>query len=51
MQALAGIQGAPVFPNETAIVDLFRFNGSCIVEHWDVIESVDNATTNPIALY
>ncbi|KAJ7148089.1 hypothetical protein C8R43DRAFT_1194857 [Mycena crocata] len=30
----------------TAIVDMFRFNGSCIVEHWDVIqERPANATS------
>lgn len=35
----------------TAIVDVFRFNGSCIMEHWDVIESLPANATNPKALF
>ncbi|KAJ7151868.1 hypothetical protein C8R43DRAFT_1067423 [Mycena crocata] len=34
----------------SAIVDLFRFNGSCIVEHWDVIQErpVNATSTHPL---
>ncbi|KAJ7129869.1 hypothetical protein C8R43DRAFT_957349 [Mycena crocata] len=33
-------------PEPTAFVDVFRFNGSCIVEHWDVLqERPVNATS------
>ncbi|USP82867.1 snoal-like polyketide cyclase family [Curvularia clavata] len=35
----------------TAIVDVFRFNGSCIMEHWDVIESLPTNAPNPKALF
>jgi predicted SnoaL-like aldol condensation-catalyzing enzyme len=34
-----------------AIVDIWRFNGTCIEEHWDVIESLPANATNPIALF
>lgn len=34
-----------------AIVDIFRFNGSCVQEHWDVIEELPANATNPIALF
>jgi len=33
--------------NVTAITDIYRFDGSCIVEHWDSIETADASTTNP----
>ncbi|KAF9871447.1 hypothetical protein CkaCkLH20_11094 [Colletotrichum karsti] len=35
----------------TAIVDIFRFNGTCIVEHWDVIQERPANATNPLALF
>ena len=35
----------------TALVDVYRFNGSCIVEHWDVIEALPANATNPLALF
>ena len=38
-------------PVETAIVDVYRFDGSCVVEHWDVIESLPANATNPLALF
>ncbi|KAH8596050.1 hypothetical protein B0O99DRAFT_686098 [Bisporella sp. PMI_857] len=35
----------------TAIVDVFRFNGSCIMEHWDAIEALPANAKNPLALF
>ncbi|EEY23487.1 hypothetical protein D7B24_009336 [Verticillium nonalfalfae] len=35
----------------TAIVDIFRFNGTCIVEHWDVVQARDPNSINPLALF
>lgn len=34
-----------------AFVDMWRFDGTCIVEHWDVIEALSVNATNPIALF
>ncbi|KAE8448684.1 hypothetical protein EG329_008899 [Mollisiaceae sp. DMI_Dod_QoI] len=34
-----------------AITDLLRFNGTCIMEHWDVIQSWSPNYTNPLALF
>ncbi len=34
-----------------AFVDMWRFDGSCIVEHWDVVETLSANDTNPIALF
>lgn len=34
-----------------AIVDILRFNGSCIVEHWDVIQARPVNATNPLAMW
>jgi predicted SnoaL-like aldol condensation-catalyzing enzyme len=35
----------------TALSDLWRFNGTCIEEHWDVIEALPANATNPLALF
>ncbi|SCO78565.1 uncharacterized protein FRV6_02778 [Fusarium oxysporum] len=35
----------------TAVVDIFRFNGSCIMEHWDALEELPANATNPLALF
>ncbi|KAJ7720517.1 hypothetical protein B0H16DRAFT_1604498 [Mycena metata] len=35
----------------TAILDLFRFNGTCVQEHWDVIQERPVNATNPHALF
>lgn len=35
----------------TAFVDILRYNGSCIQEHWDVIEALPANATNPLALF
>ncbi|KAJ7301949.1 hypothetical protein DFH08DRAFT_759847 [Mycena albidolilacea] len=37
--------------NSTAIVDVYRFNGTCIQEHWDVIQTVPANSTNPHPLF
>jgi len=34
-----------------AVIDILRFNASCIMEHWDIAESKPNGTINPIALF
>lgn len=34
-----------------ALVDLFRLNGTCVVEHWDVNQALPSNATNPIALF
>lgn len=38
-------------PQPSALVDIYRFNGSCIVEHWDVTEVRPANATNPLALF
>lgn len=30
------------------VTDIYRFEGSCMVEHWDVIESLPPNSTNPV---
>ncbi|KAF4555049.1 Hypothetical protein D9617_3g021180 [Elsinoe fawcettii] len=35
----------------SAVVDIFRYNGSCIQEHWDVIQERPANSINPIALF
>lgn len=35
----------------TAVVDILRMNGSCIVEHWDVMQERPANATNPIAMW
>ncbi|KAH6689659.1 hypothetical protein F5X68DRAFT_230275 [Plectosphaerella plurivora] len=34
-----------------AVVDIFRFEGRCIVEHWDVFLSLPENAPNPLALF
>ncbi|KAL7928410.1 hypothetical protein V8C35DRAFT_285257 [Trichoderma chlorosporum] len=36
--------GLPV----SGVVDVYRFEGSCMVEHWDVIEGLPANSTNPV---
>jgi len=32
----------------TGVADVYRFEGSCMVEHWDVIEALPPNSTNPV---
>ena len=34
-----------------AIADIFQFNGSCIVEHWDITQEKTANAPNPLALW
>ncbi|ODV81137.1 uncharacterized protein CANTADRAFT_20675 [Suhomyces tanzawaensis NRRL Y-17324] len=40
-------EGSPV----TAFVDVYRLNGTCVEEHWDVIQALPANATNPLALF
>jgi len=40
--------GSPFISNVTAISDIYRYDGSCIVEHWDAVQTANEATTNPL---
>ncbi|RSL40698.1 hypothetical protein CEP53_013214 [Fusarium sp. AF-6] len=35
----------------TAAIDLFRFEGSCLVEHWDVLQEVPENAVNPLDMW
>ena len=35
----------------SALVDIYRFEGTCIVEHWDVLTQLPANATNPLALF
>ncbi|KAF4823009.1 hypothetical protein CGCSCA5_v001888 [Colletotrichum siamense] len=34
-----------------AVVDVFRFDGTCIMEHWDVAQQRPANATNPLAMF
>jgi len=34
-----------------AVVDIVRFDGTCIMEHWDVVQERQPNATNPLALW
>ncbi|GFF88652.1 hypothetical protein IFM53868_05574 [Aspergillus udagawae] len=34
-----------------AFADIYRMDGTCIVEHWDVVQSLPENSTNPIAMF
>ncbi|KAJ4169079.1 hypothetical protein NW754_011011 [Fusarium falciforme] len=36
---------------DKAIVDIFRLNGTCITEHWDVQQTMVPSLTNPLAYF
>ncbi|KAF6820333.1 membrane protein [Colletotrichum musicola] len=35
----------------TVVVDVMRFNGSCIQEHWDVMQQRPDDATNPLEMW
>jgi predicted SnoaL-like aldol condensation-catalyzing enzyme len=41
------IPGQPL----TAVMDIFRFKGTCIIEHWDVATTLPVDAVNPLALF
>jgi predicted SnoaL-like aldol condensation-catalyzing enzyme len=38
-------------PEPAALADIYRMEGTCIVEHWDVIQYRPADSTNPIAMF
>ncbi|KAG2027040.1 hypothetical protein GB937_000776 [Aspergillus fischeri] len=34
-----------------ALADIYRMDGTCIVEHWDVLQNLPENSTNPNALF
>ncbi|KAF5320131.1 hypothetical protein D9611_010277 [Ephemerocybe angulata] len=34
-----------------AVADYFKFKGTCIVEHWDVLQQITGTEPNPIAFF
>ncbi|KAJ5702279.1 hypothetical protein N7488_009827 [Penicillium malachiteum] len=38
-------------PEPAALADIYRMEGSCIVEHWDVTQYRPANSTNPIAMF
>ncbi|KAK7723632.1 hypothetical protein SLS57_004446 [Botryosphaeria dothidea] len=38
-------------PQPSAVVDIYRFEGTCIREHWDVIQQRPANATNPLAMW
>jgi predicted SnoaL-like aldol condensation-catalyzing enzyme len=35
----------------TVVVDVFRMDGSCVVEHWDVVQAKPATASNPLAMF
>ncbi len=35
----------------TAVVDVLKFDGTCVVEHWDVAQAKPTNAPNPLALW
>lgn len=35
----------------TVVVDIFRMDGSCVVEHWDVVQPKPTGASNPLAMF
>ncbi|KAF7125708.1 hypothetical protein CNMCM5793_002001 [Aspergillus hiratsukae] len=42
-----GEDGAP----PVALADIYRMDGTCIVEHWEVVQARPDDYTNPIAMF
>ncbi|QKX59646.1 uncharacterized protein TRUGW13939_06783 [Talaromyces rugulosus] len=38
-------------PEPAALADIYRMDGTCIVEHWDVLQYRPANATNPIAMF
>ena len=38
-------------PEPAALADIYRMDGTCIVEHWDVTQYRPENSTNPIAMF
>ena len=38
-------------PQPYALADIYRMDGTCIVEHWDVLQERPANATNPIAMF
>lgn len=38
-------------PEPIALADIYRMDGTCIVEHWDVMQKRPANSTNPIAMF
>ena len=36
---------------QLAVADVFRLNGTCVMEHWDVDQARPANATNPLALF
>ena len=36
---------------QTAVADVFRLNGTCVMEHWDVSQVKPANATNPLSLF
>ncbi|TFK21217.1 hypothetical protein FA15DRAFT_717800, partial [Coprinopsis marcescibilis] len=34
-----------------AVMDYFRFQGTCLVEHWDVLQEITGDEPNPLAYF
>ena len=34
-----------------AIADIFGYNGTCVVEHWDITQAKPNNSVNPLAMW
>lgn len=41
------VAGAP----PTAVVDILKFEGTCVVEHWDVAQARPENPSNPRAMW
>ena len=38
-------------PEPIALADIYRMDGTCIVEHWDITQARPANATNPIAMF
>jgi predicted SnoaL-like aldol condensation-catalyzing enzyme len=39
------------FTGTFSAVDYFRFRGTCVVEHWDILQQITGDETNPMAYF